>query len=242
MKVQVVGATQFFPPEDTAGWESDAEGGAALIEMAGRACYQSWHKPNPDTATNKGYIEHILDVKHLSVIEHAVVSMYITGISRSLSHELVRHRTFSYSQLSQRFVDESARGEEPVIPPAFRDDQEAVEKIERNYWNSMQDYDWLVEHAIEQGYKRKQAREAARSVLPNDSETKIVVTGNMRSWRHFLHMRGSEGADKEIRELAVEVYKKLLNVPHLVNVLGDVEIYQGGDGSLALRVGKPEGA
>ena len=87
-------------------WSTDAEGGPALVEFAGRACYQSWSKPNPRTATNESYIQHIIDVGHFSVLEHASVSFYITGLSRSCTHELIRHRHFSYSQLSQRYVPE----------------------------------------------------------------------------------------------------------------------------------------
>ena len=65
-----------------------------------------WSKPNPRTATNAGYLRHIIDVGHFSVLEHASVSFYITGVSRSFTHELIRHRHFSYSQLSQRYVPE----------------------------------------------------------------------------------------------------------------------------------------
>ena len=110
-EVVLVAWTHFAPPADaeliTANgtrWETDADGGQALAEFAGRACYQAWHKPNRSTATNAGYLRHILDVGHLSVIEHASATFYITGVSRSLTHELIRHRHFSFSQLSQRYV------------------------------------------------------------------------------------------------------------------------------------------
>src|SRR5262245_62265627 len=108
-KVQVIAFTQFTPPGDVP-WSTDAEGGEALAEFAGRACYQSWHKPNPSTATNAGYLRHILEVGHLSVLEHGSVTFYISGISRSLTHELIRHRHFSYSQLSHRYVQVSDAG------------------------------------------------------------------------------------------------------------------------------------
>ena len=78
-------------------WATDADGGQALAEFAGRACYQSWNKPNPATATNAGYLRHILEVGHLSVLEHGTATFYLTGVSRSLTHELIRHRHFSYS-------------------------------------------------------------------------------------------------------------------------------------------------
>ena len=73
LQVQVIAQTQFTPPADVP-WETDAEGGQALAEFAGRACYQSWDKPNPATATNQGYLRHILEVGHLSVLEHGTVT------------------------------------------------------------------------------------------------------------------------------------------------------------------------
>ena len=103
LSVRLVAHSEFHPPADV-DWETDAAAGEALVEFAGRACYQSWDKPNPRTATNAGYLRHILEVGHLSLLEHATVTFYITGISRSCTHELIRHRHFSYSQLSQRFV------------------------------------------------------------------------------------------------------------------------------------------
>ena len=117
-QVRMVAHTQFTVPEDL-GWETDAEGGSALAEFAGRACYQSWDKPNPRTATNAGYLRHILEVGYLSVFEHANVTFYITGISRSCTHELIRHRHFSYTQLSQRFVPEH---DSKVVPPELTDE------------------------------------------------------------------------------------------------------------------------
>ena len=79
--VRLIAWTHFEPPDDV-GWSTDADGGQALAEFAGRACYQSWHKPNPATATNAGYLAHILDVGHLSVLEHGTATFYLTGVSR----------------------------------------------------------------------------------------------------------------------------------------------------------------
>src|SRR5689334_3139685 len=94
-RVQLIAKTEFIPPADVP-WETDTDGGQALAEFAGRACYQSWSKPNPATATNAGYLRHILEVGHLSVLEHGQVTFYFTGVSRSFTHELIRHRHFSY--------------------------------------------------------------------------------------------------------------------------------------------------
>src|SRR3954462_6780526 len=121
LSVKAIAWTHFEPPAEVP-WETDADGGEALAEFAGRACYQSWSKPNPATATNAGYLRHILEVGHLSVLEHGTVTMYLTGVSRSLTHELVRHRHFSYSQLSQRYVPEHVA--EMVEPAVIAEDPE----------------------------------------------------------------------------------------------------------------------
>jgi len=116
LQVQLIAKTEFVAPPDVP-WSTDADGGQALVEFAGRACYQSWSKPNPKTATNAAYLRHIIDVGHFSVLEHASVSFYITGISRSCTHELIRHRHFSYSQLSQCYVPE--KESRVVVPPGI---------------------------------------------------------------------------------------------------------------------------
>src|SRR2546423_3189437 len=113
MRVQLVAKTGFFPPDEVP-WSTDADGGEALAEFAGRACYQSWRKPNPATVTNAGYLKHILEVGHLSVLEHGTVTFYLSGVSRSFTHELIRHRHFSYSQLSQPYPP--GRHPAPVEP------------------------------------------------------------------------------------------------------------------------------
>lgn len=211
MKVTLIASTAFKTPGHVP-WETERGGqygsGADLVEFAGRACYQSWDRPNEKTAKNADYIAHIIEVGHNSVMEHATVTFYIEDVSRSLTHELVRHRAgFSYSQLSQRFVDESQREAPPVIPPIFAGEKVPEDAIRGFHAASLNVYDMLVEQAIAKGATRKQAREAARSVLPNASETKIVVTANMTAWRHFFTMRGSIHADAEIRELALRLIR-----------------------------------
>src|SRR5882757_8450487 len=141
-KVQLIAKTEFFPPADVP-WSTDTDGGEALAEFAGRACYQSWKKPNPVTATNAGYLRHILEVGHLSVLEHGTVSFYISGISRSLTHELIRHRHFSYSQLSQRYVPE--RDAAMVEPEVIASDPVLHEKFLAATEASLQAYTELLE-------------------------------------------------------------------------------------------------
>ena len=213
LRVQLIAKTEFLAPPEVP-WSTDADGGQALTEFAGRACYQSWSKPNPKTATNASYLRHIIDVGHFSVLEHASVSFYITGLSRSCTHELIRHRHFSYSQLSQRFVPE--RDSQVVLPPGIEDDPELQELFLTAADASREAYTTLLtkleaKFADEPNavLRRKQARQAARAVLPNATETRIVVTGNYRAWRHFIAMRASEHADVEIRRLAIACLRQL---------------------------------
>jgi thymidylate synthase (FAD) len=232
-QVKLVAWTQFEAPDEVP-WSTDADGGQALAEFAGRACYQSWKKPNPATATNAGYLAHILEVGHLSVLEHGTVSFYFTGVSRSFTHELIRHRHFSYSQLSQRYVPE--RDAAMVEPSVIADDPELHKKFVAATEASVQAYTELLE-GLEARFadvanptlRRKQARQAARAILPNATETRIVVTGNYRAWRHFVAMRATEHADVEIRELAVECLKQLQRVAP--NVFADFTISALPDGT-----------
>jgi thymidylate synthase (FAD) len=231
--VRVIAYTHFEPPPDVP-WQTDADGGEALCEFAGRACYQSWRKPNPATATNAGYLRHILESGHLSVLEHGTVTMYLTGVSRSLTHELIRHRHFSYSQLSQRYVPE--RDAEMVEPDVIAADPELHARFVEATEASLAAYTDLLER-LEKKFagvenatlRRKQARQAARAVLPNATETRIVVTGNYRAWRHFVAMRASEHADVEIRQIAIACLRELRRVAR--NVFADFEIDTLPDGT-----------
>jgi len=233
LSVRVIGYTHFDPPDDVP-WQTDTDGGEALAEFAGRACYQSWNKPNPRTATNAGYLRHILEVGHLSVLEHGVVTFYLTGVSRSLTHELIRHRHFSYSQLSQRYVPE--RDAAVVEPDVIAADPELHARFVAATEASLATYTELLE-GLEKRFagvenamlRRKQARQAARSVLPNATETRIVVTGNYRAWRHFVAMRATEHADVEIRALAVACLRELQRVAP--NVFADFDVSALPDGT-----------
>lgn len=233
LRVQLIAKTEFSAPPDVP-WSTDADGGAALVEFAGRACYQSWSKPNPRTATNAAYLRHIIDVGHFSVLEHASVSFYITGVSRSCTHEVIRHRHFSYSQLSQRYVPED--DSQVVVPPGIEDDPEllndfldAADASRAAYIELLARLEAKLADAGTATLRRKQARQAARAVLPNATETRIVVTGNYRAWRHFIAMRASEHADVEIRRLAIECLRQLIDVAP--QVFSDFEIIALADGT-----------
>ncbi|BCJ72894.1 flavin-dependent thymidylate synthase [Catellatospora sp. IY07-71] len=231
--VQLIAWTNFQAPADVP-WETDAEGGQALAEFAGRACYQSWTKPNPATATNEGYLRHILEVGHLSVLEHGTATFYFTGVSRSFTHELIRHRHFSYSQLSQRYVPErDAAMVEPAViaanPELHKKFVEASEAAVRAYNELLEGLEATFADVPNATLRRKQARQAARSVLPNATETRIVVTGNYRAWRHFIAMRATEHADVEIRELAIATLRQLQELAP--NVFGDFSVSALPDGT-----------
>ncbi|MBA4063310.1 MAG: thymidylate synthase (FAD) [Isosphaera sp.] len=199
-------------------WESDSEVAAeVLAESAGRLCYLSYARPRP--GGNSAYLNHIKEVGHGSVLEHAVWNFVVTGISRSLTHEWVRHRSgWAYSQLSQRYVDESAA--EYVEPDVIAADPELHAVWLEAVTNAHAAYVRLAEmlnakladpqaaaaamlaDGSDRTARRKAARQAARSVLPNATETKIFVTANARALRHFLEQRGSRHAEPEIRKLA----------------------------------------
>src|SRR5229473_535373 len=159
---------------------------------------------------------------------------------RICSHELVRHRAgFGYSQLSQRYVDESHAAF--VLPPAMADDPALEAAWEREVADAQAAYVRAVEALIERYqwvsdkvHRRKLAREAARSVLPNATEVKIVVSGNARAWRTMLELRCGEGAELEIRRMALACLRALAReAPALFS---DFEIYVADDRQEAARV------
>ena len=219
-------------------WLGESTDGERLAEFAGRLCYMS--QKNPANRATRDYLENIKKQGHGSVLEHANYTLLVEGVSRSLTHELVRHRAgFAYSQLSQRYVDESEANF--VVPPAIIGD-EALEKEWRTQIDDAQkSYVRLVEHLMERYgwvadkvHRRKMAREAARGVLPNSTETKIVVTGNARAWRTMLELRSSEGAELEIRRMAVTVLRVLQG--EAPAFFSDFEIYEAEDRREAARI------
>jgi thymidylate synthase (FAD) len=202
-------------------WQTDTEIAAErLVETAGRVCYMSFAKPRP--GGNQAYIGHILEVGHGSVLEHGVWNFIFTGISRTCTHELIRHRAgWGYSQLSQRYVDESVA--EYVEPDCIAGDPElhkiwldAVAQAHQAYMKLTERLQDAFRDEPDRTLRRKLARQAARSVLPNATETKIFVTANARALRHFVELRASRHAEVEIRKLAVAVLRVMQQeAPHL---------------------------
>ena len=238
-------------------WSTDTtRAGEELAEVAGRTCYLSFARPRP--GGNAAYLDHIKESGHGSVLEHAVFSFLFTGVSRSLTHELVRHRAgMAYSQLSQRYVDESVA--EYVCPDVIAGDSEMRYVWEKAVADAHDAYvrlvDLLTAKLVPEAFEneneewpagisltemnrrlsaeartavRKAARQAARSVLPNATETKIFVTANARALRHFLEQRGAVGAEPEIRKLAGKVLDVLqAESPNLFNDYRKVPLPDG---------------
>ncbi len=219
-------------------WLGESTDGERLAEFAGRLCYMS--QKNPANRATRDYLENIKKQGHGSVLEHANYSLLLEGVSRSLTHELVRHRAgFGFSQLSQRYVDESEANF--VMPPAIIGDealtaawQAQVESAQKSYValvdQLMQRYAWVGDKV----HRRKMAREAARGVLPNSTETKIVVTANARAWRTMLELRSSEGAEFEIRRCAIAMLRLLQG--EAPGFFSDFEVYQAADRAEAARI------
>lgn len=208
MNVDILATTTLWDgvPEDAYGYKRHAdefenvEDADGLAAFSGRLCYRSFNRPNPDTATNEGYLKNILNQGHFSVLEHSSVSFLVRGVSRALLAELTRHRHLSFSVVSQRYVDYSET--EPVIPPALEGNTGSEDLLRESYAAALELYETVSDALQHQGMKRKQAREAARAVLPNAAPVDLVVTGNLRAWRDVLGKRHHVAADAEIQQFA----------------------------------------
>lgn len=232
MKVKLIGCTQFFGVPDELTEDSiqkiqekkqdEGSDGARLIECAGRTCYDSYGNGRESSL----YHDHIKQVGHGSVTEHVTINFFITGVSRGLTHELVRHRHASISQRSTRYVDESEStwSLHPLINK-YKHKLDAagtisaIELAKLAYKDIARDLELaLVEDGIDKVTARKQARGAARGLLGNALTSELVWSCNIRSLRNFLEQRASEFADAEIRLLANSIYELcMLAVPEYFN-------------------------
>jgi thymidylate synthase (FAD) len=166
--------------------------------------------------TNANYLQHLIDQGHESVLEHAVYSVVADGISRGLSHQLVRHRAgFSYSQLSQQYHDET--NAEFAAPLGLGHSSNA-HRVWRSAVNNAKDaYAVLMGDIARSKYashlSRKERlraiRSLARGVLPNATVTTLVITGNARAWRHLLKIRGAISGDPEMRTFCAQLFNLL---------------------------------
>lgn len=175
---------------------TDAE---TLLTMAGRNCYRSFHRPNEATYDDADYLRRTLGEQgHWSIAEHATATLYFTGVSRAFLAELTRHRHLSFSVESQRFIN--ANDANVVMPPAIRDlDKEEQDGFLLLAEESIEDYKAI--QATLNHLPKKQRNEAARALLPNCVETRMVVTGNLRAWNEVIQRRTQPDADAEIQEV-----------------------------------------
>lgn len=217
--------------------------GAEICKIAGQLCYMSFGPKRTKNSDAKRYFDNIMASSHGSVLEHANFTFLLYGVSRSLTHEIVRHRHFSFSQVSQRYV--SGKTLRFVERPEYQDDKDLHLRFEDRIERATQEYHELTNILFldqQQGNQllsaeaktdlRKKVRQAARSVLPNETEAPIIITGNARAWRHFLDMRASEHAEVEIRALAVRVFLCLCQVDPVL--FGDYTLETLKDGTYAV--------
>lgn len=186
--------------------ESDVDGKKILqsIERYGRVCYKSEDRITEDSSDK--FIANIIQRGHESVLEHASITMRVI-CDRGVSHEIVRHRIASYSQESTRYCNYSNAkfgNELTFIEPCFFSKPDDAAK--RKAWE-----DTLAE--IEKQYFRLlelgATPQESRSILPNSLKTEIVMTMNLREWRHFIRLRTDLGAHPQMREVALEIYRIL---------------------------------
>lgn len=189
-----------------------------VVEFAGRICYMSFGK-NQSPRTNLEYIKNLIDQGHESVLEHACWTFEISNITRSFSHQLVRHRIgFSYSQLSQQYADHTDFGMTPAIDlthyPNAKKAWAEAEQLTRKAYSKFKKA--IETDMNELGFvtgkeKEKFINTIARQILPNSTKTTIIVSANARALRHFLKIRGNTIWDPEMRAVCVRLLEILQN-------------------------------
>ena len=176
-----------------------------LIEAAGRTCYKSEDRITPDSAPK--FVKMLINRGHEAMLEHSSVTVRFI-CDRGVSHELVRHRIASFAQESTRYCNYGGNGLTVIRPCWF---QSTCGKM--NYAAMvaskapMAEWDWVMSMTnAEQTYKRLLdsgwTPQQARSVLPNSLKTEVVMTANLREWRHFLKLRTAEAAHPQMRQVA----------------------------------------
>ncbi len=191
---------------------------ARLMKTAGQTCYASFGPQRTYNENAKRYFGNLSSSGHGSVFEHASFSFLLYGISRSNTHEIVRHRAgTAFSQLSQRFVSGKVlrfveRPEYQQHPSLHKRFEDRIDLAAKEYEDvadellSLQsDGDQLL-GAEAKTDRRKRVQQTARSVLPNEAETILVLTANVRAWRHMIEMRTDLHAESEIRDLFFRIF------------------------------------
>lgn len=177
----------------------------ALIYAAARQCYspkfavEFFDEGRQDAKRQAGFIKKVVASGHESPLEHVKFTFAVEGVSRALTHQLVRHRIASYSQQSQRYVKEADF--DYIIPPSIAEDAELSREFFRVMGIIQSSYNKLLERFKKKGRVGEKANQDARFVLPQAAETKIVVTMNCRELIHFFHLRCCTRAQWEIKRM-----------------------------------------
>lgn len=219
------------------------EPGAEIAKFAGQMCYLSLGEKRTKNRDAGKYFQNIKAQSHGSITEHSNYGFLIYGISRSCSHEIVRHRHQGFSQLSQRYVGPEAL--RFVERPEFQNDPFLHERFQNRIEDTIDEYRLLIHNLYKKQADgslelsadrktdlRKKVQQTARAVLPNEVETMMVTTANVRAWRHFIEQRASEHAEVEIRDVAVKVFLALVKFTPLL--FDDYDLVELSDGTLAV--------
>ncbi len=211
-----------------------------LCKTAGQLCYASFGPRRTTNENAAAYFGRLTSAGHGSVLEHANFSFLLYGISRSVTHELVRHRHLGFSQVSQRYVSGSVL--RFVERPEYQDGGGLHRLFEERADRAAAEYGGMAGRLLERqeggdallsaDYKtdaRKKVQQTARSLLPNETEAPMVCTGNVRAWRHVVEMRADEHAESEIRALAVRIFLCLAVADPIL--FGDYTIQPLSDGT-----------
>jgi thymidylate synthase (FAD) len=219
--------------------------GTQLCKIAGQLCYMSFGRKRSHNTDAQQYFTNIKASKHGSLLEHANYSLLFYGISRSVTHELVRHRAgVAISQASQRYI--SGRVLRFVERPEYQGDDMLHALFLQRIEHAAEEYTAITELLLgmqEEGTQilsadqrtdlRKKVQQAARSCLPNETEAPLVITGNARAWRHIIEIRASAHAEIEIRALAVRIFLCLFQVDPII--FGDYTLEELGDGTVGVK-------
>jgi thymidylate synthase (FAD) len=212
-----------------------------LAKTAGQTCYMSFGPRRTKNQDAGAYFERLTSAGHGSVLEHASFSFLLYGISRSVTHELVRHRAgVAVSQVSQRYVSGAVL--RFVERPEYQHDEELHRFFEGRIDRAAAEYAAMAERLLERQGEgaallssdratdaRKKVQQTARSMLPNETEAPMVFTGNVRALRHIVEMRADEHAESEIRNLAVRLFLCLAVADPIL--FGDYRIEELEDGT-----------
>ena len=212
-----------------------------LCKTSGQTCYMSFGPRRTTNENAAAYIERLTSAGHGSVLEHASFSFLLYGISRSVTHELVRHRAgAAFSQISQRYVSGSVL--RFVERPEYQEDPDLHMHFEERADRAAAGYEAMAELLLDRqeggasmltaDYRtdaRKKVQQTARSLLPNETEAPMVFTGNVRALRHIIEMRADAHAESEIRNLALRLFLCLRTVDSIL--FGDYELGELPDGT-----------